>query len=99
MSLNWQFTDSEKFKALTEEDSKYNDAFIWGMMRVDMGKITEKNADEWLWRYKFADTLNGQLFLGFTPTIEDVRKRIGLVCNVSTRTRKQFIAKQVRIHK
>ena len=105
MSLNFQFTNLEQFNNLTEEDKKWNDAFIWGCMIIDLGEITEKNAEEWEWRYRFMVKLNGAHYykrvgkedVPYIPTIEEVRKRVGLHTNVSNRTRNQFIQKQVRI--
>ena len=69
-------------------------------MVVDMGEITEKNAEEWHWRYSFASKLNGSIYQvngkDYIPTLDEIKKRIGLSTNVSIRTRKQFVAKVIK---
>ena len=71
-----------------------NDAFVWGCMWVDLRGITEKNVAEWQSRYQFAVANRGAMYYvnnkDWIPTVDDVRKRIGLTTNVSNRTRKQF---------
>lgn len=102
MSLNFQFEDKERFNKLTDEEKKQNDIFIWGCLLIDLGEITEKNAEEWHWRYCFANKVNGPFYTvkgePYEPTLEEVQKRIGLHTNVSNRTRNQFIQKVVRIY-
>ena len=103
MSLNFQFTDKQKFDALTEQEKEQNNCFIWWSLLLDLNSITEKNADEWLWRIKFATQLNGPTYLNsdktpYIPTLDEIKKRIGLKTNVSNKTRNQFIAKEVRIY-
>ncbi len=102
MSLNFNFTDKVRFNQLTDEDKKLNDVFIWGCMAVCLREISEKNAAEWQWRYAFAVNLNGAFFYNkeepYIPTLEEVKKRIGLSTNADNKTRKQFIAGQVRIN-
>lgn len=104
--LNWQFADTERFNKLTEEEKKWNDAFIWGCILVGLKGITEKNAEEWEWRYKFMVKLNGASYYArvgkedkeWIPTLEDIKKRIGLTTNCDQKTRNQFIQSQVRIY-
>ena len=102
MALNWQFADKAKYAAMTKDDKALNDAFIWGCLCIDMGDITLKNAEEWQWRYAFAVKMNGAYFYvgkkEWIPTLDEVKKRIGLHTNVSTKTHKQFIDKMVRIY-
>jgi len=106
MSLNWQFTDKARFKKLTKEEKEQNDCFVWAALFLDIRDITEKNATEWVWRWTFGNKLNGPYFYRmkdgvagepFVPTLAEVKKRIGFTTNVSTRTRRQFIDKAVRI--
>lgn len=106
MSLRWEFTDKEAFAKLTEEDRKLNDYFVWASLFLDMTSITEKNAPEWVWRWAFGSRLNGPYYtrevdgkqVPYVPTVEEVKKRVGLRTNVTQRTRKQFIDKAVRIY-
>lgn len=103
MSLNWQFTDKARFDALTEEEKKMNEPYIWGCMFIGLAEITEKNAEEWQWRYEYSCKLNGATFYlddkPYIPTIEDVKKRIGLRTNCfPNKTRNMFIQQQARIY-
>lgn len=106
MPLNWRFTDEKRFKAIPKDERCFNDCFVWAALFLDLRDITEKNAKEWVWRWTFGNKLNGPYFYRmkdnkrqepFVPTLADVKKRIGLTTNVSTRTRRQFIDKAVRI--
>lgn len=86
MSLNWNFTDKERFNKLTEEEKKLNDSFIWGCLGIGIGEITEKNAAEWHARYCFyVDVLGAMATVDkkpWIPSLEDVKKRIGLRTNI-----------------
>lgn len=104
MSLNWQFTDKKRFAALSEEEKKSNHCFVWGCLYVDLGQITEKNAKEWYERYLIANEKTGPFYFEpgngqkvWTPSLEDVQKRIGLQTNVTTKTRAFFNKKIARI--
>jgi len=104
MSLNWNFNNKEKFNQLTEDEKNLSDAFIWGCMGVGLGEITEKNAEEWQWRYAYACKLNGPYFFvndnPYVPTLEEVQKRIGLTTNCfPNKTRNQFLQQQARLFK
>lgn len=101
MSLNWQFTDKARFALLTEQEKNINHCFVWGCMIIDLGSITEKNAQEWHQRYVIANSKVGPFYYmtnkkPWVPTLEDVKKRIGRQTNVATKTRKQFINKLAR---
>ncbi len=101
--LNWQFTDKKRFDLLTKQEKEFSDVYIWGCMFVGLGNITEKNAEEWQWRYEYMVKLNGAHFTidgkPYIPTIEDVKKRIGLHTNCfPNKTRNQFIQSQARIY-
>jgi hypothetical protein len=106
MALNWQFTDKARFDALTDKEKKDNEIFVWGCLIMDLGEITEKNAEEWHWRFAFASKLNGPYYYKmdaegkrdhpYIPTLEEVQKRIGLHTNVSNKTRNQFVTKMVK---
>jgi len=103
MSLNFQFTDKERFNKLTKEEKQQNDCFIWWAMLYDLREITEKNIDEWLWRIKFATKINGPTYnkadgTPYIPTKKEIEKRIGLTTNADKKTRNQFIAKQIRFY-
>jgi hypothetical protein len=109
MSLNFNYSkcvnsdelhnnpfDSETIHPITE-------ALIWNMMAIDMSGISESNVDEvWfrtallsLTRRKSAvsydDPVVGYVEVHFTR--DDIIRHIGLSTNVSTLTRKQWLAK------
>mgnify|MGYP001587160819 CR=1 FL=1 len=82
-------------------DKKLNEVFILGCMFVGLGEITEKNAEEWQWRYAFSAKLNGAYYQvnekPYIPTLEEVKKRIGLHTNCfPDKTRNQFLQAQAR---
>lgn len=100
MSLNWDYTDKEKFAAI--KGDPMNDVFIWGCMFTDMQGITEKNAEEWWVRYRMYDLLCGPFYYEpsenkerkpLTVTLADVKKRVGLRTNVTQKTRSAFLTK------
>lgn len=104
MSLNYQFTDKERWAKLTDEDKAWNDAYIWMALGLDLGEITEKTAPEWVWRWTFYSKLVGPAYWKvvdgkrdseYRPDLAEVQKRIGLHTNVSTKTRNQFVKKMV----
>jgi hypothetical protein len=83
------------------------DALIWLTMAVDIGHITEKNADEFYRRVAMIETLNGASLSKWNAetekhearpiTLDDVKAHIGLSTNVSTKTAKQFDAKYTKM--
>lgn len=98
MSLNWDMTrvkDVEKLNE-NEEARTVSDILIWGCLTLDMGDITEKNIDEWLFRMTAFERCTGHA-LGikngkpWNPEREELVKRIGLTTNVCTKTHKQFL--------
>lgn len=77
-------------------------ALIWSSMIVELGSITEKNADEWRWR------LNRLVEIGcapynrgdkpWVPTLDEIKAHVGLSTNVyPDKTRKQFEVKLRRM--
>jgi hypothetical protein len=82
------------------------ETLIFATMAVQMGSITEANADEFYARLKFIEALDGPFMYQskdgersdryFTP--EDIQAHIGLVCNVSTTTTAAFFGHLRREH-
>lgn len=97
MSLNWRFTDEAGFNSMSDKDKELNDAYVWGCLAVDIPDITDKTADEWCKRYAMYTLLLGAMYevdgKPYVPTVDEVRKRIGLTTNVTAKTRAQFIKK------
>jgi hypothetical protein len=73
------------------------DALIWATMHVDLGSITEKNVDEWTWRISLYQRLRGPYMKqkdgAFRITRKDIENHIGMITNVTDKTRRQWIAK------
>lgn len=91
MSLNWNLSKIANHETLAwEQDGTMKartEALIWSTMAVDIGRITEKNVDEF-WRrldlYQHAvgallGNANGPIYF----TRDDVVAHIGLSVNVS----------------
>ena len=96
MSLDWDATDCAEPLPKNDEERQIRTALIWATMALDLGSITEKNVDEWVFR------LMHQKRLGLNYTYIDdevkpaevegwVRRWIGLVTNVSSKPRKQWL--------
>lgn len=60
---------------------------IWATISVDMGKITEKNYEEFYRRLRMVGIVYGS---PYQITLSDVKRRIGLSTNVITTTATQF---------
>ena len=86
MSLNYQFTVPGAAQIIKEQPSLYN-TLIWISLGVDLGEITEKNVDEWVFRANKLELTN-------TPLTEEMVKMfVGLHTNVGSLTRKQWATK------
>ena len=86
------------------------DALIWLCMMLDMRGITKDNVDEFWFRLTMWREIGGEYFsyvkdfdkeeIGISPweiTKADIEACIGLDTNVSQKTRKQFVNRQMRI--
>jgi hypothetical protein len=111
MSLNFDLTAIDRrfwhADEATEEAKEVTNTMIWATIAVDMGSITEKNADEFAERLEAYQQLRGALMQKYVDgeiidrplTAEEVRERIGLKTNVTTTTKRQFKAKLARLEK
>jgi hypothetical protein len=78
-------------------------ALIWATIAVDLGEITETNAAEFFARLRFTEQIDGPFLIraevdGVRPegaaayiTAEEVWAHVGLCCNVSPKTRAQWM--------
>ena len=67
---------------------------IWETMAVDLGEISEKNLDEWVFRMAVMQTLRNRINDSFGPVTKDfLRPYIGLFTNVADTTRAKFMNK------
>jgi len=102
MGLNLDMTKVKDFDKLkSDEESAKTNVLIWATMTIDLGEITEKNIDEWLFRAKLYTKATGH-GLGsnkdgiWNPSKEDLIKRIGLHCNVCSTTRAAYMKKVMK---
>jgi hypothetical protein len=72
------------------------DMLVWSALAVDLGEITKKNVDEWVWRLFYQAKTTEAMNLG-TQTPAELRKSVerwvGLSTNILTLTRKQWLTK------
>lgn len=100
MALNWNLSkiankDTVCFSDHGDGESRLSGLthnLIWATIAVDLGEITAKNVDEWRFRLNCIALVYGDPSWA-EITREDIAAHIGLSTNVSSRTRKQFVAK------
>jgi hypothetical protein len=96
MSLNWDIRNMHGHEQLHEDEREWQitNNLIWSTIAVDMGSITDDNWQEFYARLSTWERLMGYSTEHLT-TPQQVRRRIGLVCNVSTTTRLQWMKRMV----
>jgi len=94
----WKPTDKEGEVTLNPD----TEMLIWASLAIGLGKITEDNVNEWRFRmlvkeridqpigYRFEKTKR----IPYTPSIETIRRHIGLTANVGNIVRTTWM-KQV----
>lgn len=99
MSLDWNTERCDPPLPKDDDDKALRTTLIWGSMAVDLGSITENNIDEWMFRLYFQERVGMDYISLGEMTIEEVRAGLvrwtGLATNVQTRTRKQWLAKEL----
>jgi len=105
MALHWNLTDIKNLKDVcwvNEGDERslnpITEAIIWSTIVVQIGKITEKNVDEWVWRLYYTSKLGRGKLIPDTdryrnPTRDELMLHIGLSTNVSTISRREFCSR------
>lgn len=100
MSLDWSTNKCDPPLPKDSDDAALRTTLTWGAMAVDLGSITEKNVDEWLFRLYFQEQVGLDYISLGEMTMQDVREGLlrwkGLSTNVQTLTRKQWLAKVVK---
>ena len=110
MSLNWnlgRIKDHSTVCWVGEEMNPVTHSLLFSTMIVDMGEITEENADEFYFRTEMASKVGGPPmrrvkedsesgFEGVDYSYEDIRKHIGLTTNVFTVSRAAFLKKMAK---
>lgn len=96
MSLDWDCEQCANPIPADKEEAGIRTALIWACMGLDLGSITEKNVDEWVFRLFHAKRLGlGMFHLDdeVTPAEAEgwVRRWIGMVTNAKTQPRKAWL--------
>jgi hypothetical protein len=84
------------------------EALIWATIVVDLGEITEANYREFAWRLRLYSATTGHKLLWrrtkkgkreYDPSEDDVKRHIGLRCNVCDQPTTKFMTKLRRVWK
>jgi hypothetical protein len=110
MSLNFELGDIKNWKTVTahpDNADKMNpvtNQLIWLTLTLAVGTITEKSIDEFWWRMRFIQRLDGPNLsyidekneqIDIYITKQDLRDHLGLRTNVTTMTRAKWFSEQV----
>lgn len=103
MSLNWSVAKVKDWETITkspwdkEKINPVTEALIWKTMAVDLGEISERNVDEFWFRVRLLQMLDGPELQyedgGVYLTKEDIVAHIGLVSNVIDLPRTKWLNK------
>jgi hypothetical protein len=97
MALRWDSTSCVTPEPVDDNDFNGRELMIWGSVFVEIGEITEKNVDEWVFRIKFLEEIKQSVSRDPIPDLESlVRRWIGLRMNVSTETRRKWLNKRMK---
>ena len=104
MSLDWSIVECKNWEELkSDKEWPITDALIWATMSVDLGRITEKNVDEFFTRLRMVEKIHGFLLYKRDEnkqqvsllTYAAVRRRIGLNTNVVDKSKAYFNKRMV----
>lgn len=106
MSLRFEFGAIKNYEILTKnvlDENQYHpvtERMIWLCMSVSMRSITEKNAEEFFWRVRLLQMINGRGDMSFNDqevylTLQDIKDHIGLSTNVSEKNRNRWLTENV----
>jgi hypothetical protein len=102
MALHWSITRVKNWKEIADDADQrgITDAIVWATLVYYLGRVTEKNLDEWLFRQEFARRVDD--FYPYcrgadrsTLTRAELKRRIGLETNVVTTSRPAFQRKLI----
>lgn len=97
MALHWDSTKCVPPEPVDDNDHNGRELMIWGSVFTDMGEITEKNVDEWVFRIRFLEEIGASVSKEPIPNLEGlVRRWIGLKMNVFTETRRKWMNKRMK---
>jgi hypothetical protein len=102
MALHWSIQRVKDWNEITADADQrgITDAIVWASLVYDLGAVTERNVDEWLFRQEFARRVDDfyPLYRGAERcllTRAEIERRIGLSTNVTTTNRVTFQKKLI----
>jgi len=102
MALYWSITRVKNWKEIADDADQrgITDAIVWASLVYHLGRVTQKNVDEWLFRQEFARRVDD--FYPYyrsadrsTLTRAELERRIGLETNVAATCRLAFQRKLI----
>jgi len=84
--VNWE-------ELITDANYPMTERIYFVTLVTDLGEITESNYGEFYARVKVYELISGDNYI----TLEDVKRRIGLITNVSNRTSAQFLKRMTEL--
>jgi hypothetical protein len=102
MALYWSIARVRNWKRspTTSDQRGITHAIVWATLVYDLGRVTEKNVDQWLFRQEFARRVDDfyPYYRGAdrsTLTRAEFERRLGLETNVVTTSRPAFQRKLI----
>jgi hypothetical protein len=101
MSLDWSSDRCDPPQPKDTVERHARELLVWSSVAIDLGEITKKNVDEWVWRLWYQRKTTEAIDIPDEMTPAEVRKVVerwvGLGTNVTTLTRKQWLKKVTEI--
>jgi hypothetical protein len=102
MALHWSIQRVKDVEEITGDADQrgITDTIVWASLVYDLGRVTEKNVDEWLFRQEFVRRVDDfyPFYRGTKRSMltrADIKRRIGLETNVTTTSRAAFQRKLI----
>lgn len=89
MSLNWDSNKCANPIPANDVEHSERECLIWGSISLDMGEVTDANAEEWYFRFKFLERA-GRAITSQPMRMDVIKRWVGLKMNVITLPRKKW---------
>lgn len=106
MSLDWDCEDCENPTAANDEEAGWRKALVFESMVVGLGRISEENEDEWMFRVMLLQRIDMSTIMFAAETrggkqaelLKALRRWRGLVTNASHKpNRKEWLEQTMRL--
>lgn len=106
MSLDWDCEDCENPTAANDEEAGWRKALVFESMAVGLGRISEENEDEWMFRVMLLQLIDMSTIMFAAETrgekqaelLKALRRWRGLVTNASHKPkRKEWMEQTMRL--